>query len=184
MNILVEIQAAKKLIAQSRFQEADDMLENVIRDDPANVTALLLLSDVKKGLGQRLLAIECAKHTGSIAPENEIATEKLRSLREPGEIDWINTYFAHAGILDRGEISSILNFSLIWSIFEGVVCDKNASIPRMEVAVNRLKDNRRLRLSDFVIYLDYFKHRYITDNKINGRFDRLRFRSGDRKRAG
>lgn len=116
-----------------------------------------------------------------IDPYHEKASGILLALNGPSEIEWINHYFENKACLTRDEIDSVLYFSLIWNIFEGIVCNKNATINSFEKAVNNLQSHGKLQLSDFEQFLSYFKVRYTTKGIVNQRFRHLKFRQNDRE---
>ncbi len=99
----------------------------------------------------------------------------------PDEVVWINNYFAMAGLVNKDNIDSVLYFSLLWNMFEGIVCSKNATIAVMERAVKNLDRRGVLRQEDFKPYLEYFVTRYTTEGTVNPRFAQLNFRHNDRE---
>lgn len=99
----------------------------------------------------------------------------------PSEIVWINNFLSLKTHISADEINSILCFSLIWNMFEGLVCNKNASINSMENAVTELQQRGNLNIADYTDCLTYFTQRYVEDGIINHRFDHLRWRRNDRE---
>ena len=88
---------------------------------------------------------------------------------------WINNRY---GIqLKENDLKSVRDFSLIWNIFEGTVCNNSFSITRVEQAIR----NRDFSLDEFAPILDYFRDRYVSNNQTNQRFEQLHFRENDRK---
>lgn len=88
---------------------------------------------------------------------------------------WINNRY---GIqLNENDLKSVRDFSLIWNIFEGTVCDNNFCISRVEQEIN----NRNFSLDEFAPTLYYFRDRYVSNNQTNQRFEQLHFRDNDRK---
>ena len=89
--------------------------------------------------------------------------------------EWINNRF---GVnLNDENLSSIKEFSLIWNVFEGTVCNNNFSIATAEAQIL----NRQFNLADFQSNLDYFKDRYVENGATNDRFNFLHFRPNDRE---
>ncbi len=61
---------------------------------------------------------------------------------EFNEMLWIQDYFEGQVSFDSDSIKSIRNFTLLWSMFEDIACDKMATINSIEDFVASL--NRRL----------------------------------------
>ena len=99
----------------------------------------------------------------------------------PAELVWINNFLSMRTHISREDIDSILCFSLIWNMFEGLICNKNASIPSMEAAIGELQRRGNLRIADYSDCLSYFIQRYVENGAVNYRFRHLRFRSRDRE---
>lgn len=90
-------------------------------------------------------------------------------------IEWINLRFGTH--YSEEQLSNIRDFSLIWNIFENLVCENSCNVNRLE---ERLAP-KSFELSEFQEVFDYFKDRYTTDEATNERFENLNFRNGDRK---
>lgn len=97
------------------------------------------------------------------------------------EIDWINDFLSATARISADDLGSILCFSLIWNMFEGLVCNKNASANAFEQAVRHLHQRGKLSIADYDDHLKYFTRRYVDDGKVNHRFERLNLRKNDRK---
>ena len=87
------------------------------------------------------------------------------------EIDWINQYFRIE--LQSDKINHVLYFSLLWNIYEGVVCNRSCNVKTIENSVQQLEDEK-LNQADFEPYLLYFKNRYIASGETNNQFETLR----------
>jgi hypothetical protein len=83
-------------------------------------------------------------------------------------IEWINNKFGTD--FSENDIKSIKDFSLLWNIFENLVCNKNCSIKEMEKSLSSVD----FKIIDFEDSLTYFKERYISSNNCNERFEYLR----------
>jgi hypothetical protein len=79
------------------------------------------------------------------------------------------------------DVDSILCFSLLWNMFEGLLCGKDASIPKMESVVEGIWRGGNLNAQDYDEHLSYFRSRYVEGGGVNDRFDGLRFRTRDRE---
>lgn len=83
-------------------------------------------------------------------------------------IEWINNRFGTE--FNENDLKNIKDFSLLWNIFENLVCNRNCSIQRMEESLNQIE----FQLVNFENSLAYLKERYTTDNNTNERFEHLR----------
>jgi hypothetical protein len=102
---------------------------------------------------------------------NELATSlKTRLMRE-----WINNRFGTN--FSENDLSSVKDFSLLWNVFENIVCDNNCSVNRLSERLNPIVFD----LAKFENNLNYFKNRYISDGETNERFNHLNFRNNDRR---
>lgn len=99
----------------------------------------------------------------------------------PNELEWIENFLGLQGKLHGNDLESIRNFSILWNLFEGLVCNRSASVGRLEGAVSNLQHNNQLNIADYDSFLQYFTNRYIENDEINFRFDRLRLRANDRR---
>ena len=94
------------------------------------------------------------------------------------EIDWIRQNFSWK-VSDSNEIDHVLYFSLLWNIFEDIVCKQDCSISRIKSSVEQLASAEKLNLADFEPCLLYFRDRYITNGVTNSNFDNLSFRRSE-----
>ena len=90
-------------------------------------------------------------------------------------IEWINNRFGTE--YTENDLKNIKDFSLLWNIFENLVCNRNCSINQMEESLNQIE----FQLVDFESSLVYFKERYTADNNTNERFEHLRIVPNVRK---
>jgi len=108
-------------------------------------------------------------------------TAPQANLPTPNEIEWIESFLSLKGKLTRDQIERVRNFSLLWNLFEGMVCNRNASITAIELAVLELQRRDKLNVDDHEKFLKYFVDRYISNGETNHRFDRLNLRRNDRR---
>jgi len=99
----------------------------------------------------------------------------------PNELEWISGFLSFRQKLTGEDIESVRNFSLLWNLFEGLVCNKHASVAALENAVSDMQERHKLRIEDYDKFLKYFANRYIENGEINHRFGRLNLRQGDRR---
>jgi hypothetical protein len=90
-------------------------------------------------------------------------------------IEWINNKFGTN--FTENDLKNIKDFSLLWNIFENLVCDRNCTINRIEESLNPIE----FQIADFEDHLNYFKERYTADNNTNERFEYLRIVPNARK---
>ncbi|MBB6681447.1 hypothetical protein H4O20_08330 [Aequorivita sp. 609] len=90
-------------------------------------------------------------------------------------IEWINNKFGTN--FTENDLKNIKDFSLLWNIFENLVCDRNCTINRIEESLNQIE----FQIEDFEDHLNYFKERYTADNNTNERFEYLRIVPNARK---
>jgi hypothetical protein len=105
----------------------------------------------------------------------------MEAIHAENEIEWINSYLQHNGLIDREQVQCITSFSLLWNLFEGHYCNQRASIRAFEAIVMRIAEKGILSLNDFNQHIIYFKSRYVTGEQLNSLFHGLCFRPNDRK---
>ena len=81
--------------------------------------------------------------------------------------------------LSEEEKSEIMQFSLLWSLFEGQVLNTSASPGSIQKIVNSLEKAGLINLADFENCRNYFSQRYIENGNTNFRFPHLHFRRND-----
>lgn len=87
-------------------------------------------------------------------------------------IVWLNKYFKDRS-LNRDDISSVLDFVLIWNLFEDIVCDKNYN----KNSICILIDNNHTKFNEenFYYVFKYFQKRYIKkENQVLDKFKYLK----------
>lgn len=89
--------------------------------------------------------------------------------------EWINNRF-NTNFTDD-DLSSIKDFSLIWNVFENVVCQNRFNLQSIENGII----NHQMNADNFNAHLQYFKQRYVTNGILNPRFPYLNFRQNDRR---
>ena len=105
----------------------------------------------------------------------------MEAIHVENEIEWINGYLQHNGLIDREQVQCITSFSLLWNLFEGHYCNQRASIRAFEAMVTRIAEKGVLSPSRFDEHINYFKLRYISGEQLNTLFQGLCFRPNDRK---
>ena len=78
--------------------------------------------------------------------------------------------FAQLPARDKSEI---LDFSLLWSFFEGTVLNGHASVQSIRTYVESLANNGTLESLDFSDYLAYVRDRYFSNGRYSEHFEYL-----------
>jgi hypothetical protein len=91
--------------------------------------------------------------------------------------EWINGKLGSA--LDEKAIKSIIDFSLVWNIFEDRACDNDASLSVLEKFVDSISGFLVGAEEIITNTFEYFKKNYVEKNKINLRFTFLNLRKSD-----
>ncbi|MEW8956628.1 hypothetical protein [Clostridium sp.] len=91
------------------------------------------------------------------------------------ELRWINNYLDFSPTLDKEDLEQLKLFTFMWDMFEAKACkgvSKGQNIA--DFVLHELKIGS-LNISDSFVdaYYNYFKKRYIQDNKTNEIFKRL-----------
>src|SRR5690606_1266672 len=84
--------------------------------------------------------------------------------------DWLNEIYNTN--FDSKQLDEILNFSLIWNVFEGKIFDSKFTLYKL----NRIINENKLEINEFQTFLDYFRNRYADENGLNPRFQHLNIR--------
>jgi hypothetical protein len=100
--------------------------------------------------------------------------------------DWLKNYGARFQNMREEDMPSVLDFCLVWNLFESTFCNRNVSVPKIRKAVEKLHSSGKLTKEGFGPYLHYFEERYLERSsggcRTNTTFDNLKFRpSDDRK---
>lgn len=71
----------------------------------------------------------------------------------PNELEWIGSFLSLERQLTGDDIECVRNFSLLWNLFEGLVCNKNASATALQNAVLDLQMRDKLQIDDYDKFL-------------------------------
>jgi hypothetical protein len=110
----------------------------------------------------------------TISKQQDVS-HKLKKKKRNTMIDWINNKFGTN--FTENDLKNIKDFSLLWNIFENLVCDRNCTINRIEERLNLIE----FQIGDFEVSLNYFKERYRANNNTNERFEFLKIVPNTRK---
>ena len=99
---------------------------------------------------------------------------------------WLKEYFPSDDIV-REDMPNVLDFCLIWNLFESKVCEKlqdyspKRFVEKMECFIKKLLCMNSLVNENFNSTLCYFKKRYLTDGDVNGKFHELNIKNPERE---
>ena len=93
---------------------------------------------------------------------------------------WLERHAPGFAALSAEERTLLMQFSLLWSLFEGEVLGAAANVDRIRSIAQRWNRLGGLNASTFAAEVDYFKERYFTENGFTDRFEHLHLeRSGN-----
>lgn len=95
-------------------------------------------------------------------------------------IPWLEQHAPGFSGLSTTERGLLMDFALLWSLFEGEVVNSAASVNTIEQAVRRWNQAGLLSPQTFAAAAGYFRERYYADGTFTYRFDHLHLeRSGN-----
>jgi hypothetical protein len=94
--------------------------------------------------------------------------------------EWIAASLISAEGLKPETLDAVESFTLMWNIFEGLVCDNSATISRLEKLSAEIVGRRR-RQEEIEQLFTYFKNCYCAAAGPTADFDGLHLRATDRK---
>ncbi len=92
---------------------------------------------------------------------------------------WITENMLGGTELSPGATSAVANFTLMWNLFEGVVCRNHANVSEFERLATRLAEDP-VEGSDLAALQDclaFWSFRYRNPEGFSSRFEGLHFRS-------
>ncbi|MEW4567006.1 hypothetical protein AB1L88_03980 [Tautonia sp. JC769] len=97
-------------------------------------------------------------------------------------VKWIEVNMQGGQDLTPEAIEAVTNFTLMWNLFEGLVCDNRANVGTFEAFAGRVDFTRPPlnRFEQFDKCLSFWKSRYCTPAGFNDRFQGLNLRDNDR----
>lgn len=94
-------------------------------------------------------------------------------------IDWLQTQVAGFGALSGEERAAIIDFSLLWSLFEARILDTHGSAQRICDAIQCWEDQRNLNAGEYDDEFAYFQNRYFSEGQFTDHFAHLNLRQND-----
>jgi hypothetical protein len=97
--------------------------------------------------------------------------------------EWITENMLGGTTLRAEASTAVANFTMMWNLFEGVVCDNQANVPRFERLSLRIAESQLapVDLGSLEDCLAFWSFRYRHPNGFSSRFDGLHFRPRDRR---
>jgi len=80
-------------------------------------------------------------------------------------VNWFSQFSASGTPIDASELQPILEFTLIWNLFERETCDRFVRITAVRDHVNRASNRGQLHREAFEPYLSFFRSRYPSYNE-------------------
>lgn len=89
-------------------------------------------------------------------------------------IQWINEKVINEGTskIDANDIDEVRDFALLWNLFEDLLCNNNANIPKIDTLIDG--HIGKFNESDYQDTFEYFYNRYKSSEE---RFNALRLRA-------
>jgi hypothetical protein len=94
-------------------------------------------------------------------------------------LHWIGTNIDGGPRLSPETFDAVSGFTVMWNLFEQVVCDNRATVPGLQRVAQRV--GRRAPLPEIEASLEFWTARYLTGSEFNRSFDSLHFRERDRR---
>jgi hypothetical protein len=96
-------------------------------------------------------------------------------------VDWLRAKVPGFSNLSEDERSAIVDFSLLWSLFEARILDAAGSASRICAAVDSWQNAGTLQADAYDQELAYFRQRYFANNDFTYHFHNLHLRPNDRE---
>lgn len=94
-------------------------------------------------------------------------------------VSWISNNYADVYI-DEETQRAVVNFSLMWNVFEGQFCDNGANVAKFELLAEEITKRNYPEQEVKEIFL-FYRNLFIENGETNWRFESLEFRRNDRK---
>lgn len=98
----------------------------------------------------------------------------------PETLEWLSNRVPGFAMLSREERDGIIDFSFLWSLFEGKVMDGRCDVPRIREYVLHRYQLGLFQSLDCEPYIGYLKNRYYGDGEVTDYYNGLHLeRSGN-----
>jgi len=94
-------------------------------------------------------------------------------------LDWLEQQELGFKEVGEDERRAIMQFSLLWSLFESRVLGTRASVPKIKEVAQQWSDAGLLNKDSFAGALAHFRDRYISGDEFSYHFHDLNFRPND-----
>lgn len=94
-------------------------------------------------------------------------------------LDWLEQQEPGFKEVGEHERSAIMQFSLLWSLFESRVLGTRACVPKIKEVARHWSDASLLNKDSFAGALAHFRNRYISGDEFSYHFHELNFRPND-----
>lgn len=105
--------------------------------------------------------------------------KKMPPFPQFNAIKWFSQFSESGAEIDAAELQPVLEFTLIWNLFERETCDRFARIDSVRQHVNRASNRGLLQRESYEQYLTFFRQRY--PHHDEGEFLADRLLSGQRR---
>ena len=95
--------------------------------------------------------------------------------------EWLNNYAPGYKELSERERRAIMDFAMLWSLFEAQVLNENGSANAIVSKVHEWYGRGLLAREQFEPFLRYFVERYVAEGALNSRFAHLHLRNNDHR---
>jgi hypothetical protein len=96
-------------------------------------------------------------------------------------MEWLRAKAPGFNHLSEDEQNAIIDFSLLWSLFESRVLNTEGNVKKICDAIDAWHNAGALNAASFDDELVYFRNRYYGDGNFTRHFDHLHFRNPDRE---
>jgi len=95
-------------------------------------------------------------------------------------IAWLENNAPGFDLLPSEDRSSIMEFSLLWSLFEAQVLNTNGNAQNILAAAKNWESKGVLKIEQIQEHIDYFQSRYYQNNQFTDHFSHLHLRPNDK----
>lgn len=93
---------------------------------------------------------------------------------------WVRENLRDAPSLKPETLQAVTGFTLLWNLFEGLVCNNRANVDTFQRITQNLASTAELeKLVDKSV--SFYRSRYVAGQKMNARFNGLKFRKNGRR---
>lgn len=75
-------------------------------------------------------------------------------------LEWFSQFSENHTQIDASELQPVLEFTLVWNLFERATCDRFVRIDLLRQHVNKASNRDQLHREAYEPFLTFFRHRY------------------------